>query len=76
MALHLASFHGHLDCVKYLVEDGNGDPNVLCLKRKTLFSAIRGGSADVVGYLLERCKLPLANEITGEMGSYCRAIEC
>ena len=68
-ALHLASFHGHLDCVKYLVEDGNADPNVLCLAKETaLFSAIRGGSADVVGYLLERCKLRLANEATGENG--------
>ena len=66
-ALHLASFHGHLDCVKYLIEDGKADPNILCMANETaLYSAIRGGSADIVGYLLERCKLPITNEITGE----------
>ena len=51
--LHAAAYHGQIDCVRMLIEDGHVDPNVRGFDDGTaLMRACRGQRTDVLNYLL------------------------
>ena len=51
--LHAAAYHGQIDCVRMLIEDGHIDPNVRGFDDGTaLMRACRGQRIDVLKYLL------------------------
>ena len=51
--LHAAAYHGQIDCVRMLIEDGHVDPNVRGFDDGTaLMRACRGQRMDVLKYLL------------------------
>ena len=51
--LHAAAFHGHITCVKVLVEKGKLDPDVLDETGTPLQRAVMAGHVEVVRYLLQ-----------------------
>ena len=51
--LHAAAYHGQIECVRMLIEDGHVDPNVRGFDDGTaLMRACRGQRMDVLSYLL------------------------
>ena len=52
VAIHAAAFHGHLECVRVLVEEGAVDPDVEDGTGTPLMRAAIAGHAEVVRYLL------------------------
>ena len=56
----MAAFHGHLDLVKYFIEEKICKPDLKCNDRMTpLHLAAFHGHVDIVKYLVEECKCDL-----------------
>lgn len=53
--LHLACAYGHIDCVKYLIEEVNLKPLAKDkYKRTPLMMAVRNGNLEISAYLLQK----------------------
>jgi len=52
-ALHFACAYGHIDCVKYLIEEIKLKPMAKDkFKRSPLMMAVRNGNLEIAAYLL------------------------
>lgn len=58
--IHLAALYGHLEIVKYLVQDMKCDPNIPNLDgHRCIHAVVRNGYLEILKYLVEELKCDL-----------------